>query len=86
MSEPKLINQFAVLDQEALIKKIKLADKILPLIQEFTRETGLLVRSIEPGYTEVTAMGNDLREFLIISIKVYTDVDVRGLSNRKVGQ
>ncbi len=83
---PKLIDEFADLDQKVLLKKEELAAKILPLIQEFVQETGLLVRSIEPDYIDVTTMEGRLRDFLVDSAKIYTDVDVRGIGNRKVGR
>jgi hypothetical protein len=57
----------------------------MPLIQEFTRETGLLVRFIEPGYVDVTAMDDHVREFMVSSAQMHTDVDLKGISNRVIG-
>ena len=87
MPEQKLLNEFYDLNQKVLTKKGELVAKIIPLVQEFTRETGLLVRSIEPDYVDVSAivLEGHLREFITSSAKVYTDVDVRGISGRIVG-
>ena len=79
---PKLIEDFADLNQKVTAKKQELAAKILPLVQEFTKETGLLVRSIEPDYVDVTAMEDRLRQFMVSDAKVHTDVAVRGIGNR----
>jgi len=82
MPEQKLVEKLATLDQMILLKKTELAAKIVPLVHEFTQETGLLVRSIEPGYVEITCMEDQLKQYVIGSAKVYTDVDVRGISGR----
>lgn len=85
MPKPRLINEAMSLDAAIQARKDELAARIMPLVQEFTRETGLLVRSVEPGYDEITSMEDAIRGFIIISATVHTDVDVRGISNRKVG-
>lgn len=82
MLEQRLIDQALVLEGMIRAKKEELTSRIIPLIQEFTRQTGLLVRSIEPGYVEVTTMEDRLRQFIISSAQIHVDVDLRGMSNR----
>ncbi len=82
----KLIEQANVLDNAIQDEKAKLLAKILPLVEEFTRNTGLLVRSIEPSYIEITNMENPLRDFIPDGTgQIHTDVEVRGISNRRLG-
>ena len=85
MPEQKLLNEFYDLNHKVLAKKEELEAKILPLVQEFTQETGLLVRSIEPGYVETTCMEDQLRQYVVGSARVHTDVDIRGISGRIIG-
>lgn len=84
MPDQKLINDLHDLSNRIETKKQELAAKITPLVQEFLNDTGLLVRSIEPHYVEVTSMEDPLRQFAATSADVYVDVDIRGISNRRV--
>jgi len=85
MPTQELLQKIADLDQEIESKKAELALKIIPLVQEFTRDTGLLVRSIEPAYIDITTMDDPLRQFVASSATVHTDLTIRGISSRKMG-
>jgi hypothetical protein len=65
-----LAKKYIDLDFELARKKEELEAKLIPLFQQFVQETGLTVNFAKPIYIESTAMGDDLRQFLVTSIRL----------------